>query len=378
MDPTPMQFRRTFLLLLVAGITLLFLRMIEQYIMTLLMAGIVTGMAHPLYRRILRRVGGRRALASSLTILIVLLLVVIPVSGFLGIVAAEAADIIRTIRPAIEQFLEQPNVVGEWVERLPFAEYIEPYQSQILIRLGDVVERMGDFVVTNIASVTTGTALFFLHVGIMLYAMFFFLVDGKALLDRILNYIPMREEDKRLLVDKFVSVTNASLWGALVIGIVQGSLAGAAFAVAGINGAVFWGTVMAVMSIIPLLGAAIVWVPGVIYLIAIGHIGAGVGLAIWCLIVVGLADNLIRPWLVGRGTQMPDLLVLLGIVGGLSLFGGIGLFIGPIVAALFVAVWDLYGAAFAGVLGQSPATPLQVAPSAVEPAEPDDQTMEPK
>ncbi|MDZ4698699.1 MAG: AI-2E family transporter [Rhodothermales bacterium] len=356
MEPTPLLFRRTFLLLLVIGITLLFLRMIDQYLITLLMAAIFTAMAHPLYVWMLRRVGGRRTPASLLTILIVLLLLVIPITAFLGIVAAEAANILTTIRPGIEQLLQQPNVIRDWVDRLPFAEYIEPYESEILVRLGDAVQRMGDFVILNIATVTTGTAIFFLHIGIMLYAMFFFLIDGKSLLDQILHYIPMRDGDKRLLVEKFVSVTRASLWGALLIGIMQGGLAGVAFAVAGIGGAVFWGTVMAVMSIIPLLGAAIVWIPGVIYLIATGKIGAGIGLAVWCMIVVGLADNLARPRLVGKDIQMPDLLVLLGIIGGLSLFGGIGLFIGPIIAALFVAVWDLYGRAFSSMLEKQPAT----------------------
>jgi predicted PurR-regulated permease PerM len=144
------------------------------------------------------------------------------------------------------------------------------------------------------------------------------------------------------------------LRGALIIGIVQGGLAGVAFALAGIGGAVFWGTVMAFLSIIPLLGAALVWVPGVIYLIAVGKIGAGIAVGVWCAVVVGMADNLLRPWLVGKDTQMPDLLVFLGIVGGLSLFGGIGFFIGPIVAALFVAVWDFYGTAFAGALEKPP------------------------
>ncbi|MEZ4701467.1 MAG: AI-2E family transporter [Rhodothermales bacterium] len=350
MEPTPLLFRRTFLLLLVLAISMLFMAMIQQYILTLLMAAIVTGMAHPLYVRLLRRVGNRPGLASTLTILLLLLLVGGPLSGFLGIVAAEAADIIKTVRPKVEELMQQPNVVREWLDRMPFASYIEPYQSEILTRLGDVVQRVGDFVITNVASVTTGTALFFLHIGIMLYAIFFFLVDGRALLDRILYLIPMRSEDKQLLVHKFVSVTSASLRGALIIGVVQGGLAGASFAFAGIGGAVFWGTVMAVLSTIPLLGAAIVWVPGVIYLIATGHTGAGIAVAIWCAVVVGLADNVLRPRLVGKDTQMSDLLVFLGIVGGLSLFGGIGFFIGPIVAALFVTVWDFYGTAFSGML----------------------------
>ncbi len=355
MEPTPAVFRKSFLLLLVTAITALFLLMIEQYVMTLLMAAIATGLAHPLYVRLLKRVRNRKGLAASLTIVVILLLVVVPLTGFLGIVAAEAADIIRTVRPGIEQFLSEPNTIDRLLERVPFSEHLLPFQSEILTSLGDIVQRVGDFVITNVATATTGTAIFFLHVGIMIYAIFFFLIDGRSLLDRILHYIPMPSDDKRVLVEKFVSVTSASLRGALIIGIVQGGLAGVALAVAGIEGAVFWGTMMAVLSTVPLLGAAIVWVPAVIYLIAIGKIGTGIAVTIWCAGVVGLADNVLRPRLVGKDTQMSDLLVFLGILGGLSLFGGIGFFVGPIVAALFVTIWDFYGTAFAGILEPLPA-----------------------
>ncbi len=152
------------------------------------------------------------------------------------------------------------------------------------------------------------------------------------------------------MVDKFVSVTRATVKGTLVIGIVQGGLAGLAFAVVGIKGAAFWGTVMAVLSIIPGVGTALIWIPAVIYLLAIGRVGAGIGLTIWCAAIVGTADNVLRPWLIGKDTKMSDLLILLGTLGGLVLFGAVGIIIGPIVAALFVTVWDIYGTAFKDIL----------------------------
>jgi predicted PurR-regulated permease PerM len=135
-----------------------------------------------------------------------------------------------------------------------------------------------------------------------------------------------------------------------VIGIIQGTLAGLAFAVVGIDGALFWGTIMAVLSIIPAVGAAFVWIPAVIYLFATSQVAAGIGLLVWCGIVVGSTDNVLRPILVGKDTKMPDLLVLLSTLGGIGVYGALGVIIGPIIAALFLTVWELYGEAFKDVL----------------------------
>jgi len=155
-------------------------------------------------------------------------------------------------------------------------------------------------------------------------------------------------------VEKFLSVSRATLKGTLIIGILQGGLAGGAFAVVGLDGAAFWGTIMVVLSIVPGIGTALVWFPAVIYLFAVGQTAAAIGLFVWCAAVVGTVDNVLRPWLVGKDTKMPDLLILLGTLGGLVVFGAKGIVIGPIVAALFITVWDLYAVAFKDYLPESP------------------------
>jgi predicted PurR-regulated permease PerM len=138
--------------------------------------------------------------------------------------------------------------------------------------------------------------------------------------------------------------------GTLVIGIIQGALAGFAFWVAGIDGSAFWGTIMAILSIVPGIGAALIWVPAVIYLMVTGQLLAGMLLFAWCAAVVGTIDNILRPILVGKDAKMPDLLILVGTLGGLFLFGPIGFIVGPIVCGLFLTVWDIYGATFKDVL----------------------------
>jgi predicted PurR-regulated permease PerM len=354
--------RRIFLILLAVAISLLFLAMIRQFLTALLLAGILTGMFAPLYRRLLARFKGKRGLASATTIAIVLLAIIIPLTGFLGIVAAQAVQLSQTVRPWVEQQIQEPNQLDRLFERVPFVDALKPYRDQIVSKVGELAGRVGTFVVGMLAATARDTAMFFFLLFVMLYAMFFFLIDGKSVLNKILYYMPLPPEDENRMVEKFVSVSRATIKGTLIIGILQGALAGIAFWVVGINGAAFWGTVMAVLSIIPGVGAALVWVPAVIYLLAVGKVGGAIGLGVWCAALVGTVDNFLRPRLVGKDTKMPDLLILLATLGGILLFGAIGIVIGPIVAALFVTVWDIYGTAFKDILPEVEPAPALASP----------------
>ena len=184
----------------------------------------------------------------------------------------------------------------------------------------------------------------------MLYAMFFFLKDGRAILERIFYYIPLGHEDEAHVLDRLTSITRATVKGTLVIGLIQGTLASISFAVAGILGSVLWGTVMVILSVVPGIGATFIWVPAVFYLFVTGQTMAGTLLAIWCAAVIGTIDNILRPILVGKDAQMPDLLIMVGTLGGLFLFGPIGFIIGPVVCGLFLTVLDIYGTRFKNIL----------------------------
>ena len=325
--------QKRFLILLLVIISLVFIVMIRQFVITLLLAAIVSGMAFPLYRWLLGVFRDRKALSSFATIATVFLVVVVPLTFFLGIVVSQAVSISQAVQPEVQRLLDEPTTLDDLIDQVPYVE-----KDWVITKLGEVTQRVGQFLIQRLAAATAGTALFLFNLFIMLYAMFFFLIYGRPVLDRMLYYLPLSNEDKDLMLEKFISVSRATVKGTLVIGIVQGGLAGLAFAVVGIKGAVFWGTVMVVLSIIPAVGAALVWIPAVVYLLATGQVGAGIGLAVWCGGVVGTADNFLRPRLIGQDTKMPDLLVLLGTLGGLSLFGAVGVIIGPIVAALFLTM----------------------------------------
>jgi predicted PurR-regulated permease PerM len=186
--------------------------------------------------------------------------------------------------------------------------------------------------------------------------MFFLLKDGQRMLNGALAYLPLPHEDKQRMIDRFVSVARATLKGTVLIGIIQGTLSGIAFWAVGIDGAVFWGTMMIVLSLIPGIGGALVWVPAAIVLLIAGAFGRAIFLIAFCALVVGTVDNVLRPRLVGRDTRLHELMIFFSTIGGLIAIGPMGFIIGPIIAALFVTVWEIYGAAFRSELDGVPNT----------------------
>ena len=350
---TGTNLRTAFVLLLVVAVTALFLAVTWPFFKPLLLGALLAGLFHPLYRWITRLLGGHRSLGAAVTLLVLLVLGLGPVSAFLGIVLQQALTMSDQAIPWLTQHLGAASTfnVQEWVvQKFPALAKYMPSQEQLLEQVGTAAKTAGAFLVGFASRMTATTAAFLLNLFVMLYAMFFFFRDGDKILERIFYYTPLSDEDETRMLTQFASITRATVKGTLVIGIIQGALAGIAFWVAGIEGAALWGTIMTILSIIPGIGAALVWVPAVIILYVTGQYLTATLLAAWCAAVVGTVDNFLRPVLVGRDAKMPDLLILIGTLGGLFLFGLIGFIVGPIVCGLFLTVWDIYGATFREIL----------------------------
>jgi len=346
------RFRQAFLLLLVTAITVAFVAMIRVFLLTILLAAIFTGLSYPVYQWVLRRLGGRAPLAAIATLLLLLVLVLAPVLTVLAAGANEALRMTETIRPRLQRIVDHPGEFENGLRRIPGYDRIEPYRAQILNKAGELVGSTSAFLFGALSATTRATALFVFQSVVLLYTMFFFLMGGPGLLRTFMGYLPLTEFDKQRMLGKFVSVTRATLKGTILIGAAQGILGGLAFWAVGLDGAIFWGTVMTVLSIIPGVGGALIWVPAVIILLSIGDIWRGIGLALFCALVVGSVDNLLRPMLVGKDIKMHELLIFFSTLGGLMLFGVTGFILGPILAALFVTAWEMFGTAFRSALAE--------------------------
>jgi len=343
---TETRFRQAFLLLLVAGISAAFVAMIRAFLLTILLAAIFTGVTYPIYRWLLGLSRGRETLSAIATLLLLLVLVMAPLLMVLGAAANEALRVNETWRPRLLQLVDEPGEFETRLRALPGYDRIAPYRQQILTKVGELLGGTGAFLVVALSATTRATAVLIFQFVVMLYTMFFFLTDGPRLLQGVLTYLPLTEADKQRMLGKFVSVTRATLKGTVLIGMAQGILEGLAFWAVGIEGPIFWGAVMTVLSIIPGIGAALVWVPAAIILVATGQLWQGIVLAAFSALVVGSVDNVLRPRLVGHDTQMHELLIFFSTLGGLILFGAMGFIVGPILAALFVTAWEIFGTAF--------------------------------
>ena len=361
---TDIRFRQTFLILLVAAVSIAFVAMIRAFLLTILMAAIFSGVAYPVYRRLRHLLGGRPALASMTTILLLLALVMIPLGAVMGAIANQALRVSDNVRPRLQQMVDRPGELETRLRAIPGFDRLEPYREPILRKAGELAGSTGSFLVNAISATTVATAVFFFQFIVMLYTMFFFLIGGPALLRGLLAYLPLTEGDKVQMIERFVSVTRATLKGSVLIGIAQGTLSGLAFWAVGIDGALFWGAMMAVLSIIPGIGGALVWVPAAVILAATGGVWRGIALAAFCGLIVGSVDNVLRPILVGRDTQMHELMIFFSTLGGLLFFGAMGFIVGPILAALFVTTWEMFGSAFRRELAAPNAAP----PAADEPS----------
>ena len=337
---------RLVLLFLVFIISAVFLTMIHQFLMPIFMAALVSAMASPAHQWISKRIGGRENIGSVLIVLAMIFLILGPLSILTSVVIAQAISVGQSVTPSVQALINEPMVMSEYLQKLPYYDQVLPYRDTIIQKAGEIVGNVTSFLINSLSSVTRLTVSAIFGSIIMLYTMFYFLTMGDVLLKKILYFLPLRDDEEQRLLGHFTSVARATIKGTLIIGIMQGTLCGFSFFLAGITGPVFWGTVMAVTSIIPAFGTAIVWIPTIIILALTGNFSGVIILLVGCGAIAGNLDNIVRPRLVGKDTEMHDLYILFSTLGGISMFGILGIIIGPIIAALFITIWEIYGDSF--------------------------------
>lgn len=368
---TQKNIERVSFFILLALVSVAFVSLLQGFMVALFWAVAFAILFAPLADRVRSVIGPRDSLVSVGTVLVVMLAVVIPLIGLGFAVAAEATRILSELEAEEIDFARARQWVGDNVPVLyELAESWGLDPVEIEESVAGAAMASGQWIASNAVKAGQGTLNFTLSLFLMIYLLYFFLRDGTAIIDRLVQVLPLGDARERALFARFAQVVRATVKGTFVIGAVQGTIGGVTFALLGIEGAVLWGVTMALFSLLPAVGAALVWVPAAVMLIANGDYTGGAILVAVGVFVIGLADNLLRPLLVGRDTRMPDYLILLATLGGLGTFGISGLVIGPLIAALFITVWEMFEASF-GVAGESSlifATPEDDTADAEEPA----------
>lgn len=327
------------LLILLGVVSAAFLWLTLDFIKPVFWAAVLAIIFDPLQRRLVTLTHGRTTIAALATTILVLLVVFIPIS-LIGVAVS---------REAIALY---GRITADDFETKALIDRFEPMVRDLLSRVGVDMGSLQKNVVEGVTSAAqliaprafvVGQNLLgvLAQIALMLYLLFFFLRDGEQILAAIGRAVPLGDRHQRALSGRFAAVARATLKGTLVVGAAQGVLGGILFWIVGISSPVFWGVIMTVLSLVPLVGPALVWAPAAVILLATGAVTQGIVLLAGGALVVGTADNVLRPLLVGRETRMPDYMVLLSTLGGLSVFGLAGFVAGPVIAALFLSVWDM-------------------------------------
>ena len=336
--------QKTFLLLLVV-VTLAFGWILWPFYGAVFWGSVLAIIFTPFHRRLLAIMNQRQNLAALTTLLLCLIIVILPVTIMTISLLQEGTLVYQGIRSGQLNF-------GAYFQQIMGA--MPPWVTNVLDRFGltniselqDMLStgalQGSQFIAMHALSIGQNAFEFVISFGIMLYLLFFLLRDGAALSIRIKHAIPLSMEHKRHLFSKFTTVIRATVKGNVVVAAAQGTLGGIMFSFLGIQGALLWGFVMAFLSLLPAVGAGLIWMPVAIYFLFTGAVWQGVTLIAFGVLVIGLVDNILRPILVGRDTKIPDYVILISTLGGMVLFGLNGFVIGPVIAALFIAAWDLF------------------------------------
>ncbi|MFV0623410.1 AI-2E family transporter [Sphingomonas sp. ac-8] len=332
------------LVLFLALITIGLLLIVSGFIGALLWAALAALLFQPLFQRMLARWPGRRNTAAAVTLLVITVAVVIPALIVASLVVEQAAGVYNQIRTG----------------QVDFRHYFQQVHDALPIRLQNVIDRSGfdsfeqaqsriaqalsssaSMLASRAFSIGADAAAFLLVFGVGLYVTFFLLRDGERIGPAVVRALPLEPSVADELAERFVSVVRATIKGSGVVALAQGALGAITFWIVGLPAALLWGVLMAIAALLPAIGPAIVWGPVAIYLLATGAIWQAVVVIVSGVLVIGLADNILRPILVGRDAGIPDWLVLVTTLGGINLIGLSGIVIGPLAAALFLTGWRI-------------------------------------
>lgn len=338
---------RAFLILIVV-VSLALGWILSSFYGAILWGVVIAIMFEPVHRRLLHAMPQRSTLAALVMIVLIVMIVILPLTTIAASLTRQGAAVIAKVQSGEldfgKLFQQVLDVLPHWATGI--------LESFGIASLGGMQAKLtagllkgSQLIATQALNIGQSTFEFIIDLAIMLYLLFFLFRDGDALAQRVKDAIPLRPELRDALLEKFTIVIRATVKGSLLVAMAQGALGGLIFWILGIHAALLWAVLMAFLSLLPAVGAGLVWMPVALYLMATGSFLQGAILIAYGFLVIGLVDNLLRPMLVGKDTKLPDYVVLISTLGGIEVFGLNGFVIGPVIAAMFIAVWDIFSIA---------------------------------
>lgn len=344
---------RYFFIAILLGTTFVFFWMMKEFLIPVVLAAVFATLFYPLFRRLARAFGGRRTVAALVTCVILFLVLVIPLYLVAQMVANEAASFYKSAQIKAQEIVRQGEAgpIGtlhrsRWVRQLG----LDTFDWRASLKSG--ASSIGGALATFVNKASRGTIQVVVILFMTLFTLFYFFRDGEGIARRVGLLIPLEPEYKKAIADRFASVSRATVRGTLVIALIQGTLSGLTLWIFGVSSPFLWGVVATLTSIVPLVGAWVVLYPAAFYQMAAGSVWQGVGILIVTVVLIVNIDNVLRPRLVGAEVGMHDLMVFFSTLGGIGLFGPMGFIIGPMIAALFLSILDIYSEKFKADLEQ--------------------------
>lgn len=348
------QGHRLFVLALLFFSLYLAYLILRPFLHTIILSILLAWLFHPLKIPMLRFYRGRKNMTGLTAVVVITFLIVIPVLFFISALVSQGITTVDQINEWIragnlQKILEQPGVVAfsSWIkEHLDFLKYS---RSDLQGHLLQVSKNLGQFIIRRGAAFLGDVASIFFHFFVIIFITFYLVRDGEDMLEGIRRLSPLRKKQEEHIITRIKSVARSVLLGSFLTALCQGLLGGVGFALVGIP-ALFWGTVLGFSSLIPVVGTALVWAPAVGYLALLGNWKAAVFLSGWCIVLVGSADNFLRPFLMRGEGQLSPFYVFLAIIGGVKYFGLKGLLYGPLIVGLASVMLYIYRLEYRNIL----------------------------
>lgn len=327
--------------ILLLGLTAVMLQLcwkiLTPFLSILLWASVMVLVFYPSYQRILRKLNGRTTLASALTTILVLATIILPMVVVTGMVVGELEATARQIQAEIPRHLERLPDILEVVYR-----YTGMTQDELKRAVQTGARTSSQTLLGGLLSVVGGAVGFLVNLGFVSFTMFYLFIDGDKAVQSLREWLPLERSQSHALLVRAGEIISASVYGVVVLAIIQGSLGGLMFWWLGLPSPLLWGVVMILFATIPMLGTFVIWVPAAIYLALNGHMIKAVILTLWGSVVIGMSDNLLRPTLVGKKAKMHDLMIFFAVLGGLNAFGVLGILMGPVVLAVSLTLLEAF------------------------------------